>query len=106
MSKRPRIQITIIDRLGPRGCHRGHHIGESFDFDTERGRICPMVMHIAFPYIDILRYGGTIPEQPKGTATFCCSDVDTILVFKIERKDGDDEQEVEKLDSISTMASF
>ena len=33
-------------------------IGDSFDFDTQRGSLCPMAMHVAFPYIDILRYGG------------------------------------------------
>jgi len=81
---RPRIKITITDRLGQHGCHRGHKPGDSFDFDTERGELCPMAMHIAFPYIDILRYGGSIPGQPEGTAVFCCSDVDTILVFKAE----------------------
>ena len=37
---RPKIKITITDR---------------------RGKICPMAMHCAFPYIDILRYGGTVP---------------------------------------------
>ncbi|MCQ2605931.1 MAG: TIGR04076 family protein [Bacteroidales bacterium] len=82
---KPKIKITIIDRKGPCGCHRGHKIGDSFDFDTERGKICPMAMHIAFPYIDILRYGGEIPKQPKGVAVFACSDVETLNVFKIER---------------------
>lgn len=82
---KPQIKITIIDRKGPCGCHRGHKIGDSFDFDTERGKICPMAMHIAFPYIDILRYGGEIPKQPKGVAVFACSDVETLNVFKIER---------------------
>ena len=52
---RPAIRITLIDRLGKRGCHRGHRVGESFDFDTERGKLCPMAMHVAFPYVDILR---------------------------------------------------
>ena len=65
---RPRIRITLIDRKGPHGCHRGHKIGDSFDFDTERGLLCPMAMHVAFPYIDILRYGGSIPGQEPGTA--------------------------------------
>ncbi len=84
MPSRPKIRITLIDRLGSKPCHRGHKIGDSYDFDTERGKICPMAMHIAFPYIDILRYGGCIPGQEPGTAVFCCSDVDTINVFKIE----------------------
>lgn len=85
MSK-PAIVITLIDRKGPCGCHRGHCIGDSFDFDTERGKLCPMAMHVAFPYVDILRYGGRIPNQPEGTAVICCPDVNTINVFKIEKK--------------------
>nr|MDY5755532.1 TIGR04076 family protein [Eubacteriales bacterium] len=28
--KRPKIRITLIDRKGERGCHRGHKIGDSF----------------------------------------------------------------------------
>ena len=75
---RPKIKITLIDRKGKHGCHRGHKIGDSFDFDTERGQLCPMAMHVAFPYIDILRYGGHLPGQEDGTAVFCCPDVDTI----------------------------
>ena len=54
MAKRPKIKITLIDRKGSCGCHRGHKIGDSFDFDTQRGELCPMAMHVAFPYIDIL----------------------------------------------------
>lgn len=44
----------------------------------------PMAMHVAFPYIDILRYGGKLPGQPDGSAVFCCPDVDVINVFKVE----------------------
>ena len=89
--KRPAIRITLIDRLGKCGCHRGHRVGDSWDFDTQRGELCPMAMHVAFPYIDILRYGGAIPGQPEGTAAFCCPDVDTINVFRVEavRPEGD-----------------
>lgn len=82
--RRPQIKISIIEQLGKKGCHRGHKVGDVFDFDTERGSLCPMAMHVAFPYVDILRYGGNIPGQPEGTAVFCCPDVDTINVFKIE----------------------
>ena len=82
---RPKIRITLVERRGPRGCHRGHQPGDSFDFDTERGNLCPMAMHVAFPYIDILRYGGEIPGEAPGTARFCCPDVDTLNIFRIER---------------------
>lgn len=82
--KRPKIMITLIDQKGTMGCHRGHKIGDSYDFDTERGMLCPMAMHVAFPYVDILRYGGEITGQEKGTAVFSCPDVDTLNIFKIE----------------------
>lgn len=85
--KRPGIKITLIDQKGSAPCHRGHKIGDTFDFDTERGKLCPMAMHVAFIYADILRYGGNIPGQEKGTAVFCCPDADTINVFKIEKTD-------------------
>ena len=87
--KRPKIRITLIDQKGTVGCHRGHKIGDSYDFDTERGNLCPMAMHVAFPYVDILRYGGNIPGQKEGTALFAGPDVDTLNVFKIERIDED-----------------
>ena len=47
--KRPRLRITLIDRKGSCPCHHGHKIGDSWDFDTERGQLCPMAMHVAFP---------------------------------------------------------
>ena len=84
-AKRPKIRITVIERKGSRGCHRGHWPGDSFDFDTQRGQLCPMAMHVAFPYIDILRYGGELPGAEPGTAVFACPDVDTLNVFRIER---------------------
>lgn len=81
---KPKIKLTIIDQLGQMPCHRGHSVGEVFDFDEERGQICPMAMHCGFPYIDILRYGGKIDGQKDGEAIFCCSDAETALVFKAE----------------------
>ena len=87
--KKPKITLTLVDRKGAGFCHRGHKIGDSFDFDTERGKLCPMAMHVAFPFVDILRYGGSPPAQPDGSILFCCPDVDVINVFKIEAKDPD-----------------
>ena len=81
---KPRVILTLIEQKGIMGCHRGHKVGDTFDFDTERGKLCPMAMHVAFPYIDILRYGGTLPKTSRGDFRFCCPDVDVINVFKIE----------------------
>ena len=95
MNSRAKIIITLIDRKGPNGCHRGHQIGDSYDFDTERGQLCPMAAHVAFPYIDILRYGGQIPGNPENRAVFCCPDVDTINVYRIEKLVSQDTERLE-----------
>ncbi|HIV15337.1 MAG TPA: TIGR04076 family protein [Candidatus Avisuccinivibrio pullicola] len=90
MSRRPRITLKLVERKGPCGCHRGHRVGECFDFDTERGQLCPMALHVAFPYIDILRYGGTPPTARDGKIKFSCPDVDTLNIFEITvENDGD-----------------
>ena len=81
---RPKITLTLIDRKGSCGCHRGHRIGDTFDYDTERGALCPMAMHAGFPYIDILRYGGMIPPSKNGHVCFCCPDPEVINVFQID----------------------
>lgn len=83
---KPKIKITLVDRKGTHGCHRGHKIGDTFDYDTDRGKLCPMAMHVAFPYIDILRYGGNPPMGSNGEICFCCPDVDVINVFQIEKE--------------------
>lgn len=81
---KPKIKITLVDKKGPCSCHRGHKIGDSFDYDTQRGELCPMAMHVAFPYIDILRYGGTVPPSQCGEVRFCCPDSDVINVFRLD----------------------
>lgn len=82
--KKPKITLTLVDRLGGHGCHRGHKVGDTFDFDTQRGDLCPMAMHVAFPYVDILRYGGTLPVSSQGDFRFCCPDADVVNVFRID----------------------
>ena len=47
--KKPKITITLVEQKGEKGCHRGHKIGDSYDFDTQRGQLCPMAMHVAVP---------------------------------------------------------
>lgn len=82
--KKPKITLTLIEKIGEGNCHRGHKVGDSFDFDAERGKLCPMAMHTAFPYVDILRYGGKLPHSSKGDMRFCCPDADVVNVFRID----------------------
>lgn len=88
--KKPSVTIALVDKKGEGGCHRGHRIGDTFDYDKDRGLLCPMAMHVAFPYIDILRYGGTIPPSREGDIRFCCPDSDVINVFRIDVEHNED----------------
>jgi uncharacterized repeat protein (TIGR04076 family) len=81
---RKKVKLTLIDKIGGGGCHHGHKIGDTFDFDEDRGKLCPMAMHAAFPYVDILRYGGELPLSKEGDIRFCCPDADVINVFRID----------------------
>lgn len=81
---RPRIRVSCVDQLGACRCHHGHKPGDVFDFDRDRGKMCAMACHVGFPYIDILRYGGTVPGNEPGTAKFCCPEVDTLNVWLAE----------------------
>lgn len=81
---RKKVKLTLIDKIGEGGCHHGHKIGDTFDFDEDRGKLCPMAMHAAFPYVDILRYGGELPLSKEGDIRFCCPDADVINVFRID----------------------
>lgn len=81
----PKIAIKLIDKKGKYGCHYGHKIGDCFDFDTERGKLCSMVLHTAYPYIDILRYGGQLPlSKEYGKIVFCCPDADVCNIFELQ----------------------
>lgn len=81
---RKKVKLTLIEKVGDGGCHHGHKIGDTFDFDEDRGKLCPMAMHAAFPYVDILRYGGELPLSKEGDIRFCCPDADVINVFRID----------------------
>ena len=82
--KRPHIRITVTDQLGPCACHHGHKPGDVFDYDRDRGSLCPMAANVGFPYIDILRYGGQVPGNDPDTVEFCCPERETLNVFRAE----------------------
>lgn len=85
MSRRPKIKISVVERRGECACHRGHKVGDEWDFDKERGKICPLAMNTLFPMINILRYGGELPISKKGDSRFACPDCDVLNIFKIEK---------------------
>ena len=83
---RSRIKITLVDKKGEGHCHRGHCIGDSFDYSKERGKLCPMAMQVGFLYIDVLRCGGNPPKAACGEIRFSCPDSDVLNIFKVEEE--------------------
>ncbi|MCI5773334.1 MAG: TIGR04076 family protein [Erysipelotrichaceae bacterium] len=77
-----KIKITIVDQKGDKPCHRNCKINDTYDFDKDRGKMCPMALHVCFVYADILRYGGNF--NGKKTIDISCPDVDTLNIYRIE----------------------
>ena len=44
-----------------------------------------MAMRVAFPYMDMLRYGGSPPRAQNGKIRFCCPDSDVIQVETVRQ---------------------
>lgn len=86
--KKPKITLTLVDQKGSRGCHHGHQICDSFDFDTERAGCAPWPCMWPFLTLTFFAMGGSLPTQPDGSILFCCPDVDVINVFRIQVEDG------------------
>ncbi|MBU5485620.1 TIGR04076 family protein [Clostridium sp. MSJ-11] len=85
MGKKPKIRITLVDKKSNGYCSHGHKYGDTFDFDTERGKLCPLAMHALFPMINILRYGGRLPGDDGNSGLYCCPDANIINIFKVEK---------------------
>lgn len=65
--KKPKIRLTLIDHKGAHPCHRGHKIGDSFDFDTQRGELCPTW---PFPTSTSSATAATSPAERTGPLPF------------------------------------
>ena len=81
--KKVKILIRLVERNDNTPCHRGHQVGDTFDFDADRGKLCPMAFHALFPYVDILRYGGSVPPSKDGRILVSCPDAETRNIFEI-----------------------
>ena len=89
--KRPQIRIKLVDRLGKCGCHRTKLSSLGIIVENIPDLMPMMAAHVAFPYVEILRYGGTVPVSKAGDIRFCCPDVDVINVFSLEVVKQDEE---------------
>ena len=92
LMKKPAVKISLVEKKGCKGCRRGHKVGDSWDYELDRGKICPMAMHTAFVYADILRCGGQVRPETPGLCYFSCPDPEVLNIFKIELIKEDENQ--------------
>ena len=91
--KKPKIRITLVDRVGPCKCHRGHQIGDSFDFDTQRGALVPWPCMWRFPLWISCGMVGRFRRGDMEIIVFCCPDADVMNVFRLDVVRGEDIEE-------------
>ena len=72
--KKPTITLTLVDRVGSHGCHRGHRVGDTFDYDAG-------VINASFAFLDAVRHNGiyqggrlSIEVNPDGSINKICEE--------------------------------
>lgn len=85
-----KVSIRITKILESGECPGGHKVGEEFTYPEDRGEICASAMHVMFPAVRVLQFGGSFPwsDDPDG-AVLCCPDAKNPVVFELKRETGD-----------------
>lgn len=87
---RVRIVVKEIQQKGV--CGRGLKIGDEFIYEGENPPVlgCADALYTLWPWLNILRYGGSNPweTKPNGDRGFfrvCCQDPDSPVSFEVSR---------------------
>ena len=82
------VLIEVVEQRGALPCMRGHKVGDMFDFNTERGKLCPCALNSLSPFIHALRYGGDdLPvNRVHGDFRYSCIDPETTMVYRLSVK--------------------
>lgn len=79
----PQIQITLLKRLGPRGCPNGHQPGDTWlcDGPNTPGGLCANAYVSLYPTIWAMQNG----MRPHGQDSMClaCQDPNTLNLFEL-----------------------
>jgi len=88
MMKSRNVIIELIERRGEYPCMRGHKVGDVFDFEVDRGKLCPIALNALSPFIHALRYGAEeLPvSRVHGDYRYCCTDPEVGNVYRLSTK--------------------
>lgn len=82
------VIIELVEKRGEHSCIRGHKVGDVFDFEVDRGKLCPITLNALSPFIHALRYGGeNLPvSRVHGDYRYSCTDPDVGNVYRLSVK--------------------
>lgn len=86
MSDKQRIVIRVVEIQGRGECHFGHKVGDCWEYPADVNKMCGMLLHIIYPDIRVLRFGGSFPwDEDPDRHYLCCPDPNNPVVVEIAR---------------------
>lgn len=83
------VTIEVTEIRGNGRCSYGLKVGDCFEAREEGADFCVWAHQAIFPFITVLKFGGTLPwEENPDVAYACCPDSYNTVVFKLTRKAG------------------
>lgn len=81
-----KVLVEIIEIKGSGECPLGLAKGQSWFIDSAKvpEGFCGWAYNSIFPFIQVLRFGGSFPWEKEGEATVCCPDPHNTVVFKLK----------------------
>lgn len=82
--KMPNVKITLVDRMGKRGCPNGHQLGESWlcEGPNTPGGLCSNAYVSMYPTIWAMQNG--MRPHGENTMRLACQDTNVVNVFELE----------------------
>lgn len=80
-----KVNIEIVEIQGSGGCSYGHKVGDRFEVQANEqpAGLCAWAFNSIFPFLTVLRFGGSLPWEEEGEAKVCCPDPTNPVVFKL-----------------------
>ncbi|MDI6716003.1 MAG: TIGR04076 family protein [Actinomycetota bacterium] len=83
-----KVKITVTNILGKGTCPAYLKVGDSWEVHSEilPERFCSWAFQSIYPFITVLRFGGSFPWGDKeNEISVCCPDPANPVVFRLER---------------------
>lgn len=81
-----KIKIEVLEVLNNGKCSIGQVKGDTYDYPTDRGKLCPSSFHVLYPWLLVMQSGGRFSFFAEDDSiTIGCPDHTHQVVYKITR---------------------